>query len=546
MVRRAPPFLALLLAALCVVFASAAAAQRRPAPATARSALVDAAPPPAESPPPAVAPSAAPAPTAAPAEVRVHERKILTLRSSRGGRDPAARAKEANEALEAILAAPEEIPPVTSRAQDGAAVVSVGTRPVLTLGEEDLPDTGGQTLDVLASQTAAKIDDALKTERKRAELATTVFSLSLVVFSALLAFLLLGRMADLADRLRAWVADNPERVAGIRLGNVELLSPGAARGASSIAVTLGHRFLQVSIAYGWLLFVLSLFKSTRDYTERLTGLLVRPLYALAARVGAALPALVIAAIALLAITVLLRFIGLFFDSVARGETRISWLPRDLAKPTAVLARFAVILFALAVASPLLTGNEDGALSRAGLLLVVGVSLATTPVLASAAVGVVAVFGRRLPKGHFVDVGGSRGKLVDVGLLELKLEDESGCELRVPHLFALVRPIRVGGAKTQSRVEVVVADALDAQRAEAALRGVVKELGTRGTVELRLLDRRGAHFVVMAAAPAETSVGLAVARALTRAGIPFGEGAPRPRQPTEPLGADVEPEPESAP
>ena len=515
-----------------------ALAQRRvPAgPRPAASASASASAPAVTSAAPVVAP-VKPAPVVAPADVKVRERLILTLRASRGGHDPAWRAKEANGALEAVLANPDELPPVTVKPLEGGTSVLVGTRPILSLGPEDVSDPETEPLDLLASPTAAKIDDALKTERKRAELATTVFSLSLVVFSALLAFLLLGRMSDLSERLRAWVMDNPDRVAGIRLGNVEFLSPGAARGAAAIAVTLGHRFLQVSIAYGWLLFVLSLFKSTRDYTERLTGLLVRPLYALASRVGAALPAVVIAAIAFLAITVLLRFIGLFFDSVARGETRIAWLPRDLAKPTAVLARFAVVLFSLAVASPLLTGNEDGALSRAGLMFVVGVALSATPVMATAAAGVVALFGRRLTKGHFVDVGGSRGKLVDVNLLELRLEDDAGCELRVPHLLALVRPLRIGGAKAQSRVDVVVADSVDAQRAETVLRAAVRELGTRGTVELYLIDREGAHFRVNAAAPAaEESVGVALARALTRAGIAFGPVGARPTQSTEPLGA----------
>ena len=108
---------------------------------------------------------------------------------------------------------------------------------------------------------------------------------------------------------------------------------------------------------------------------------------------------------------------------------------------------------------------------------------------------------------------------------------------MPHLLALVRPLRIGGAKAQSRVDVVVADSVDAQRAETVLRAAVRELGTRGTVELYLIDREGAHFRVNAAAPAaEESVGVALARALTRAGIAFGPVGARPTQSTEPLGA----------
>ena len=63
-------------------------------------------------------------------------------------------------------------------------------------------------------QATARLSDAVSSERKRSAIATTVFSVSLLVFSALIAFWLLGRASDLAGRLRTWMADNPERVAG--------------------------------------------------------------------------------------------------------------------------------------------------------------------------------------------------------------------------------------------------------------------------------------------------------------------------------------------
>ena len=49
-----------------------------------------------------------------------------------------------------------------------------------------------------------------------------------------------------------------------------------------------------------------LFESTRGYTERLTGAVVKPIYALAARIAGALPLVLVAAIAVVAISVLVR------------------------------------------------------------------------------------------------------------------------------------------------------------------------------------------------------------------------------------------------
>src|SRR5690606_31392185 len=133
---------------------------------------------------------------------------------------------------------------------------------------------------------------------------------SLLVFSALIAFWLLGRAAQVADRLRTWMSENPERLTAVHLGKIEVVSAGAARGGASIVLTLGYRLTQIAIAYAWLIFGLSLFESTRGYTEKLTGMMLTPIYALATRIGTSLPLFLIAAIAFLAVSVLVRFVGL--------------------------------------------------------------------------------------------------------------------------------------------------------------------------------------------------------------------------------------------
>ena len=43
-----------------------------------------------------------------------------------------------------------------------------------------------------------------------------------------------------------------------------------------------------------------------------------------------------AILATLAVVVLIRFVGLFFGSVSRGETSLGWLPSDLAVATGVV------------------------------------------------------------------------------------------------------------------------------------------------------------------------------------------------------------------
>jgi small-conductance mechanosensitive channel len=457
-------------------------------------------------------------------EIRVRDRVVFIVRAPRAGRTAAERARAANTAIEALLAHPDQLGDVRFEEAQGTAVIYVGKTPIFTLGPEDVEATGEASLNVLAAQVTTRMSDAIAGERKRSAVATTVFSFSLLIFSALIAFLLLGRASDVARRVRVWMTDNPERVTGLRLGKIELLSPGAARGALTIALTLGYRFIQIAIAYAWLIFGLSLFESTRGYTEKLTGMAVTPLYALATRIGGALPFAILGAVALIAVSVLVRFVGLFFDSVARGDTRIEWLSRDLARPTSALVRFGIIVVSLLVASPLITGESDGALARVGLVALVAVALASTPVLASAVVGIMVVYGRRLKKGELVEFGGRAGKVSDITLLEVRMEDAAATEISIPHLLGLFHPTRIHRHPPLASVDVVVDPSAPQADVEKALLEAARRISSRGRVELIYLDDSGAHWrVVSATHRGDTTLGRSVQDALTGLGVGLGRG-----------------------
>src|SRR5262249_51149006 len=159
-------------------------------------------------------------------------------------------------------------------------------------------------------------------------------------------------------------------IPALRLRHLEVIRPNAVRGAVNIAMGLGHLFAQIAIGYTWLLFALSLFGATRGYTEKLTGFVLTPMWALLGRLGSALPVVVGARSAAGAVGVLVRFVALFFESVASKDTTVSWLPSELAAPTSVLARAGIVIVALVLAAPLLTGTDDGALSRVGVAVLI--------------------------------------------------------------------------------------------------------------------------------------------------------------------------------
>ncbi|HEX5660479.1 MAG TPA: mechanosensitive ion channel domain-containing protein, partial [Polyangiales bacterium] len=187
---------------------------------------------------------------------------------------------------------------------------------------------------------------------------------------------------------------------------------------------------------------LSLFTGTRPYVERLTGLVLTPLSGLVTRVAAELPVLVVVVIAVALVAVIVRTVELFFASVARGETRLTWIEPEVAAATSTLTRVGLVVFALVFVGPVLTGSPEGALSRTGVVILIALALASTPLLASIIAGVALSFARAVKLGDRVEYGGRLGVVRDIGMIVMTLEDDDGGSVRVPHALSLFLPTRI--------------------------------------------------------------------------------------------------------
>jgi hypothetical protein len=243
-----------------------------------------------------------------------------------------------------------------------------------------------------------------------------------------------------------------------------------------------------------------------------------------ARLATALPLLVVAALAALAVFVLVRFVGLFFASVARGETPIGWLPTDLAAPTSVLLRSGIVISALVFLAPIVTGDNDGVLGRVGVISLVALGLASTPLLATGTVGAIWLYGRRLRVGEYVELGAYRGRVSEVNLLELRLTVTDRTELRVPHLLTLVRPLRLLGARPRLTLDVYVHAGSSVTEVRSLLATVAGKVGAEPSVEIVSADADAIRFRIAATCEsldARTAFQIAALDALSGAGITLG-------------------------
>jgi small-conductance mechanosensitive channel len=484
-----------------------------------------AAPPVASVAPPVAPPPVASAlpPPVAGSPVQLGDDVLFAIRLPRGGKTPIQRASDATRAL-AAAAHEAKAADVRVQRKDDIAIVMVGQAPIVQLSADDAKAAGDSSLDVHVAGVMAALREGLESERRREARSKAVFSFSLLVFFGLIVFYLVRKIGEFAERARVWVDENGERVLAVRVQKIEVVSPATIKSTAVVGLSVAKWFAQFGIIYAWLLVVLSLFDATRGYTERLTGFVLTPLSQLMTRIATGLPVLVVLSVAGFAVFVLVRFIGLFLRSVERRETTVAWLSADLAAPTSALLRAAVVLAALVFLAPLVTGNPEGALARSGSIVILALGLAATPTFATAVLGAILLFGRRLRPGQRVRIGNYAGRIASIGLLDVRLEDASGAELRVPHLYSLYQPTQVFGLTDTTTLDVSVSPISALSEVRDRLLDVARIHGDGARVELLRVDSEGAIFRIHVRAEGQetrSTLQLAVATALRQGGIALG-------------------------
>ena len=459
------------------------------------------------------------------APVQLGDRTVFSIRVGHGKTSADERARSASAALERLRDA-GQVPTFRFEVSAGVAVVYGGAAPILQLYPEDAVAAGDSSLRVHAASVIEKIADAFRGENRRQAIISTVLSLSLLVISGLFALWLLRKAVYYIDRARLWVKDHPQRVPALRVLSLDLIRASAVHKGTVVALGMARVLTQIGIVYGWLMLGLSLFDATRGYGQRLTGYVLTPIATLVGRVGSAIPIALVATVALMALLILLRFVRLFFVSVAQGETFLSLVPPDVAVATGVLVRAGIVVVVLLLASPLITGNDDGALSRAGLAAIVALAIATTPVLACVAAGMPVVYGRRLQPGNHVEIGQRSGKVRSLDLLDIKLVDEIGCEVRVPHLAGLFQTTRILGPAPLASFIVCIDPRARQSEVRALLLERARRFNASATVVLDRLDARGARYRITApVSELGEDFACALADTLTEHGVRLADGPP---------------------
>jgi hypothetical protein len=215
-------------------------------------------------------------------EVDLANRPVFVLQVARGGQTAKVRAVAAAQVLSRLAEEKDEPEIVVRAAPDGLQIIG-GDQRIVELGENDAAAAGVDSLEAYAADIAGAIRTVIHAERRRASIANTVSSVSLLVFVGLIAWLVLQRISRTQRLLQRWVRSQPDKIDGLKLGDIEVVSSTAVRGAADVLSGVAGRLIQIVIVYTWAVFSLSLFDRTRGYAEHITGMVTAPLWSTMAR-----------------------------------------------------------------------------------------------------------------------------------------------------------------------------------------------------------------------------------------------------------------------
>jgi small-conductance mechanosensitive channel len=367
---------------------------------------------------------------APPAAIALSNREIVTLRATLLLRPPAARAAAAERTLAEI--AGQGVPvAVSTRSLAGGEIVSVNSQDVLALIPADLDVAETRPLSQVASDTAARLQQALdeavelRTIRRLLQAAGVSLLATLVLFGAL-RLLVRGHKALVKRATRA--ADR----------QLQRLPAGEIMRTSRMLVFLRVivRLVSVSVAfvliYSWLTFVLRRFPYTRPWGEALRGFLFERVTDLGRGILSALPDLFTVLLIVLLTRLVVRLFGLMFDEVERGRASIPGVYPETALPTRRLVTVLLWFFALALSYPYLPGAETDAFKGVSVFIGLMVSLGSSGIVNQVMSGLTLTYSRALRLGDFVRIGDVEGTVTHLGSLSTKVRTPRGEEVTIPN------------------------------------------------------------------------------------------------------------------
>ena len=339
------------------------------------------------------------------ATISFWNRDIVTLRATIAGAGPELRAEKILERLDSLplnaRSADINSIPFVVEGQNGLAFMYQG-KILFYLGANDLDKETGETLVQAAQHTLQNLDDALRArydERSwpvlRSAFLFTLVALVLLVVAVFVVWRSHERVVAVLKRKEPLVR-TPLQLFGIDLRPpIDSAVYGLMRAVEAV-------FIIVAI-YVWATFALSRFPYTQPWSHKLGRYVLDLLQQWAQAVVRSLPELLALALIFIFTRWVVRAGQSFFNQVALGRIRVSWLDPDMAGATQRIFAIIVWVFAAVMAYPYIPGSSTDAFKGISVFVGLVVSLGSTGIINQVMSGLFVVYSRALKPGEWVMV-----------------------------------------------------------------------------------------------------------------------------------------------
>lgn len=372
------------------------------------------------------------APLAAQAPVHLDGETVFTIQARVASFTPEVRAAAVEGRLHRLAADPFLRAKTIEAVNNGESTdLMAGDLLLITVTEADASAAGVSRPDL-----AQAWSQAMRAALERHSLAHRAKALAIagaqtlaVTLGALLLLWLLGRAFR---RLYARIASSDGVFRGFRIQNLELLSTERVRLLAKRGAQLLRLALTLILAYVYLSIVFSFFPWTKGLASRLLALVWAPVSQLGAALLGYLPKLLFLAVIVLATRWLLKAVHLVFTGLENGALRIEGFHPDWAQPTYKLARLLAMGFALVVAFPYLPGSGSEAFKGVSLFVGLLFSLGSSGAVANMIAGVMITYMRPFRLGDVIQIGETRGTVVEKSLLVTRIRTPKHVDVTLPN------------------------------------------------------------------------------------------------------------------
>jgi small-conductance mechanosensitive channel len=368
------------------------------------------------------------------ATINFWNRDIATLRGTIAGARPEQRAERVVERLDELplTARGSDIStlPFNVEGQNGTGFAYHG-KILFFLGTNDLDKETGETLAQATQTTLRNLDDALQAryaERSwpvvRSALVFTLTGLTLLIIAVVLIWKVHARFVAILHR-REPLVRTPLQLFGIDLRPpIDSLVYAVIKALSWVLI--------ITIFYSWATLSLGKFPYTQPWSHKLGSYVLQLFQQWGRSLVDSLPGLLAVALIVLITRWIIRVAKAFFEQVAMGRIRVSWLAPDVAGATQRIFAGVAWIFAAVIAYPYIPGSGTDAFKGITVFLGLMVSLGSTGIINQVMSGLFVVYSRALRIGEWVQVNDIEGEVLEVGLLAGKIRSPEGQEVTVPN------------------------------------------------------------------------------------------------------------------